>query len=79
MLRKGDSLMGNRITRAATHLSEGAIRERMQREQRPWRRHRWEIISQALTAPCTAEDIARTVGVSLRAVHRVIAAYKQGG
>ena len=32
--------MGNRLTRAATHLSEEAIRERMQREQRPWCRRR---------------------------------------
>ena len=71
--------MGNRITRAATHLSEEAIRERMQREQRPWCRRRWEIIYQALTAPRKAEDIARMVGVSLTTVRRVIATYKQAG
>src|SRR5215471_2175293 len=71
--------MGNRITRAAPHLSESAVQERMQREQRPWRRRRWEIIYQALTAPRKAEDIARTVGVSLTTVHRVMAAYKHLG
>ena len=71
--------MGNRITRAAPHLSEEAIRERMQREQRPWCRRRWQIIYQALTAPRKAEDIARTVGVSLTTVHRVMAAYKHSG
>src|SRR5712691_1769678 len=71
--------MGSRITRAATHLSEDAVNARMQAEQRPWRRQRWEIIYQALTAPRKAEDIARTVGVSLTTVHRVMAAYKQGG
>ncbi len=71
--------MGNRITRAATHLSEDAVNARMQGEQHPWRRQRWEIIYQALTAPRKAEDIARTVGVSPSTVHRVIATYKQGG
>src|SRR5205823_13472620 len=66
----GDNLMGNRITRAATHLPEDAVNARMQGEQRPWRRQRWEIIYQALTAPRQAEDIARTVGVSPSTVHR---------
>ena len=77
--RKGDKLMGNRVTRAATHLSEDAVYARMQREPRPWRRKLWEIISQALTAPRPAEDIARTVGVSVSTVHRVIAAYNREG
>lgn len=71
--------MGNRITRAATHLPEGAVQERMQGEQHPWRRRRWEIIYEALKAPRKAEDIARAVGVSPATVHRVIASYKQGG
>jgi len=71
--------MGTRITRAAPHLSEKAVRERMQREQRPWCRRRWEIIYQALTAPRKAEDIARTVGVSLATVHQVISTYKRRG
>ena len=71
--------MGSRITRAATHLSENAVQERMQGEQRLWCRQRWEIIYQALKAPRKAEDIARTVGVSLTTVHRVISAYNQGG
>lgn len=71
--------MGNRITRAAGHLPADAVQERMQAEACLWRRQRWEIISQALTDPRQAEDIARTVGVSLSTVHRVIAMYKQGG
>jgi putative transposase len=71
--------MGNRITHAATHLPEDAVNARMQGEKRVWRRQRWEIIYQALTAPRKAEDIARTVGVSLSTVHRVIATYKQAG
>src|SRR5215468_8404528 len=69
--------MGNRITRAAPHLSENAVQERIQREQRRWCRRRWEIIYQALTAPRKAEDIARTVGVSLATVHQVISGYKR--
>ena len=73
------NLMGNRMTRAATHLPEDTVKARMQGEQRLWRRHRWEIIYQALTAPRKAEDSARTVGVSLSTVHRVIATYKQAG
>ena len=71
--------MGNRITRAAMHLPADAVQERIRGEKRPWRRQRWEIIYQALTAPRHAEDIARIVGVSLSTVHRVIATYKQGG
>src|SRR2546421_8106116 len=71
--------MGSRITRAATHLSENEVQERMQGEQRLWCRQRWEIISQALKAPRKAEDIARTVGVSLSTVHRVISTYKHMG
>src|SRR5438105_2097857 len=71
--------MGSRITRAAEHLSEKAVQERMQREQRRWCRRRWEIIYQALTAPRKAEDIARTVGVSLATVHQVFSSYKRGG
>lgn len=71
--------MGNRVTRAATHLPLEVVNVQMQGEQRPWRRQHWEIISQALTAPRKAEDIARTVGVSVSTVHRVIATYKRGG
>lgn len=71
--------MGNRMTRAATHLPEDTVKARMQGEKRPWRRQRWEIIYQALTTPRKATDIARTVGVSLATVYRVIATYKQGG
>lgn len=71
--------MGSRITRVATHLSENEVQERMQGEQRLWCRQRWEIIYQALTAPRKAEDIARTVGVSLTTVHRVISTYKHRG
>lgn len=71
--------MGNRVTRAATHLSEEAVYARMQREPRLWRRKLWEIMYQALTAPRKAEEIARTAGVSVSTVHRVIAAYKREG
>src|SRR5713101_5734325 len=76
---RGNSLMGSRVTHAATHLPLEVVNARMQREQRPWCRRRWEIISQALTAPRKAEDIARTVGVSPTTVHRVIATSKQRG
>lgn len=71
--------MGNRITRAASHLPADEVQKRLQGEQRLWRRQRWEIIYQALTVPRQAEDIAKTVGVSLSTVHRVMASYKQGG
>ena len=77
--RREISLMGNRITRAAPHLSVGAVQERIRGEKRPWRRQRWEIIYQALTAPRHAEDLARTVGVSPSTVHRVIATYNHEG
>lgn len=71
--------MGSRITRAAPHLSAQAVWERMQKEERRWCRRRWEIIYQALTAPRKAEEIARTVGVSLATVRQVISSYKRTG
>ncbi len=43
--------MGSRMTRAAMHLPQDAVHERMQGEQRLWRQQRWEIIYQALKAP----------------------------
>jgi transposase len=76
---KETSQMGNRITCAAAHLSENAVKARLQGEQRPWCSRRWEIIYQALTAPRKAEDIARTVGVSLSTVRQVISTYKRRG
>jgi putative transposase len=71
--------MGSRITYAAQHLSENEVQERMQREQRPWCRRRWEIIAQALKAPRKGEELAKTVGVSVATVHQVMSAYKRGG
>ncbi len=71
--------MGSRITHAAQHLSENEVQERMQREQRHWCRRRWEIIAQALKAPRKAEEIAKTVGVSVATVHQVMSAYNRGG
>lgn len=71
--------MGNRITRAAGHLPVEAVQERIQRENRPWVRQRWEILYQALVAPRPAWEIARTVGVSPSTVHKVVSMYKRGG
>jgi transposase len=53
--------------------------ERLQAEQRPWRRLRWEIISQALTAPREAAHIAQACGVSKATVHQLISAYNRFG
>ncbi len=77
--RREVTVMGNRITRAAMHVSADEVQERIRREKQPWRRQRWEIISQALTAPRHDADIAGTVGVSLSTVYRVIALYQQAG
>jgi putative transposase len=71
--------MGNRITRAAPHLPPQTVLARLHAEPRLWRRHRWEIIYQALTAPRQAQDIARMVGVSPTTVHRVISTYNRLG
>jgi transposase len=71
--------MGNRITRAAPHLPPQTVLARLQAEPRLWRRQRWEIIYQALTAPRQAQDIARMVGVSPTTVHRVISTYNRLG
>ncbi len=45
--------MGNRITRAAPQLPPHTVLARLQAEPRLWRRQRWEIIYQALTAHAT--------------------------
>ncbi len=71
--------MGNRMTRATRHLSAEEVQRRIQQEERLWRRRRWEIIYQALTAPRQAKDIAKTVGVSPATVHGVIASYNRRG
>ncbi len=65
--------MGHRITRAASHLSVDEVKERMKTERRPWVRHHWWIIYNALVAPRKADDIALPTGVSATTVHRVIA------
>src|SRR5690349_5399362 len=71
--------MGNRVTRAATYLSEEELTARVQKEPRLWRGQHGQILFEALTAPRAAKDIAKTVGVSLTTVHRVIAVYHPGG
>lgn len=71
--------MGHRVTRAARHLSEEDVCTRMQTERHMLRRKHWQIISEALGSPRTAEEIARTVGASASTVHRVIALYNREG
>jgi transposase len=71
--------MGNRVTRAAEHVSAEAIQQRMREEASAWRRRHWHIIWLALVAPCHAEEIARQAGVSVVTVHRVLARYRRGG
>lgn len=51
----------------------------MQTERHMLRRKHWQIILEALRAPRTAEEIARTVGTSASSVHRVIALYNREG
>ena len=71
--------MGYRITRAAMHLSVDEVKERMNTEARPWVRHHWWIIYNALVAPRKAEEIALHTGVSATTVHRVISTYNRLG
>jgi len=71
--------MGYRITRAAMHLSVDEVKERMNTEARPWVRHHWWIIYNALVAPRKAEEIALHTGVSATTVHRVISTYNRQG
>ncbi len=60
--------MGHRITRAASYLSVGEIKERMNRDARPWIRQHWWIIYNALVARRFAEEIALHTGVSVTTV-----------
>ena len=71
--------MGHRITRAASHLSVDEVKERMRAEARPWVRHHWWIIYNALVAPGKAEEIALHTGVAATTVHRVISTYNRLG
>src|SRR5512135_1878645 len=71
--------MGHRITRAASHLSTGEVKERMRTDARPWVREHWWIIYNALVAPRKAEEIALHTGVSATTVHRVISIYNRLG
>ena len=71
--------MGQRITRAASHLSVDEVKERMNTEVRPWVREHWWIIYNALVAPRKAEEIALHTGVSATTVHRVISTYNRLG
>ena len=71
--------MGHRLTRAASHLSVDELKERMDTEARPWVRHYWWIIYNALVAPRTAKEIALHTGTSATTVHRVISIYNRLG
>lgn len=71
--------MRYRVTRAAGHLSEEEVCTRMQSDPRLPRRKHWQIIYEALTVPRSAEEIARTVGLSPTSVHRVISLYNRRG
>src|SRR6266566_9970408 len=73
------SVMGHRITRAASHLSVDEVKERMNRDARPWVREHWWIIYNALVAPRKADEIALHTGVSATTVHRVISTYNRLG
>ena len=71
--------MGNRVTRAAPHLSEEEVKQRMNHDPRFWVRQRWWIIYNALIAPRKAEEIAQHTGVSVTTVRRVISSYNREG
>ena len=68
-----------RITRAALHLSEEEVKERMSNDPHPLYRKRWLIIYNALIDPREAKDIARHTGVSVATVHKVISTYNRLG
>jgi transposase len=71
--------MGHRITRAALHLSVDEVKERMNRDVRPWVRRHWWIIYNALVEQSFAREIALHTGVSVTTVHRVISNYNRAG
>ena len=68
-----------RITRAATHLSVEAVKQRMKTAPRGHWRQRWLIIYHALVDPSLAQDIAKHCGVSKASVHQVISTYNRFG
>ncbi len=68
-----------RVTRAAAHLSEEEIAERMRQTTGFWRVQRWLAIRHALVDPATAREIGRRVGLAEQTVHNLIAAYNRHG
>lgn len=68
-----------RITRAAPHVSEEEVKERMNNDPHTLYRKRWLIIYNALVEPREAKEIARHTGVSVATVHKVISTYNRLG
>src|SRR5260370_14582384 len=73
------SVMGHRITRAASHLPGDEVKDRMNTEASLWVRQHWWIIYNAVVAPRKADEIALHTGVSATTVHRVISTYNRVG
>ena len=68
-----------RITRAAAHLSEQEVKQRMKTAPSALYRQRWLIIYTAQVAPRTAAEIAKECGVSKATVHALISTYNRLG
>lgn len=77
-LDKREKDMG-RITRAAPHLTEEEVKERMKHDPNPLYRERWLIIYNALVNPREAKDIARDTGVTVSKVQTLIPRYNKLG
>ena len=70
--------MGN-VTKAADHLSEEEILQKIKETVGFWRVQKWLVIWNALVDPRSASEIALHTGLALQTVHNLISSYNRKG
>ncbi len=68
-----------RVVRIATHLSEAAVRQKLETASNSRCRQKWLIIYTALVHPGSAAQIAKRTGASVRKVRWVVSSYNERG
>ncbi len=71
-------MMGS-ITRAANHLTQEQVKEKIKESKDTKQLMRWQIVYTALIYPRKAEDIAKSIGVSKSLVQKIISRYNREG
>jgi transposase len=69
----------SRVSRAAGHLSEAALKDKIANAPNAWIQQKWMIVYNACVDPRPAREIAQHTATSVRTVHQVIADYNRNG